>query len=114
MTDEEWAHGMGRLQGAGLPGWPQDQEQSRLRARIYREELSDLAGGAWIHAAREAIRRCKWFPTVSELRAISDEWKPPVRALLEAAPDLSPEERRENTRRGMEMIRAAARKMGMR
>jgi hypothetical protein len=76
--------------------------------RVYRETLDDLNPEAWVYAAREAIRRSKYFPTVAELLDYADDYRFKG-AALPASTARTPEQResdRETARRGVELIRA--------
>lgn len=45
---------------------------------LYWRGLQDLADGAFDMGITEAIKRCKYWPKVAELREWSAAWRPPV------------------------------------
>lgn len=114
MTDKAWAEGMAEFQKVGMPGWPyDDSEVSMGRAEAYRRHLDVLSDAQWLHAVRESIAGCKWFPTVHEVLDFGNAYAPPTRMLPAARPDEQKAHDREVARRGVEMIRQAALEAGL-
>lgn len=107
MQDETWVKGMKEL-FASFPDRDHDEAVMTVRGEVYRRELGHLLDGTWLYAVRESIRKERWFPTVAVLLEYAE-------AAPSTAPALPPhrmtdEERaeaREQTRRGLEMVRAA-------
>lgn len=53
------------------------EAHAEARGKVYRSHLDDLDGRQWEFAVSEAIKRQRFFPTVSELRAYAADWEPP-------------------------------------
>lgn len=114
MTDKAWADGMAEFQRVGMPGWPyEDQAISSERAKAYRRHLDSLSDGQWYHAVREAIRNCKWFPTVHELIDFGESYNPGYKQLGPARSNEQVEIDRETARKGVELIREHCAKVGL-
>ena len=114
MTDKAWAEGMAEFQRVGMPGWPyDDQAISSERARAYRRHLDTLSDGQWYHAVGEAIRACKWFPTVHELLDFGESYRPAYPMLGPARTHDQREIDRETARKGVELIREHCAKVGL-
>lgn len=108
MTDAAWLRGMGELV-LGLARQDESREKSDARARLYRKHLDDLNDEAWLYAVDGVMKTCTFFPTIAELRAAAESWRPEAAGFLPPA-RRTPEEiaaDAEATRRGLEMIRAA-------
>lgn len=87
MTDLEWTIGWGKLQAAGLPGWPTDDDAIEARTLSLRESLDDLSGAAWLYAARGAAKLERWFPPAAVLREYAEDYTPPRLELPPARDD---------------------------
>lgn len=57
-----------------LPRRADDELTGALRVRIYRSVLGQMSKVQFWWTVERAIERCQWFPSVKELREISDEW----------------------------------------
>lgn len=114
MTDKAWLEGMAEFQRVEMPGWPYDDPViAEERARAYRRHLNTLSDGQWLFAVGEAIRACKWFPTVHELLDFGESYRPAYRML---EPARTPDQReidRETAKRGLERIREECEKAGL-
>jgi hypothetical protein len=105
MRDAEWARGWGELIVA-YPARDEANEQTGLRAGLYRKHLDDLEPAAWLFAVERVIRSEAWFPTVAQLRAHAEAWRPPVLPALPPSEE-EREEARAAARRGLELVMAA-------
>lgn len=63
------------LLDASLPRRKDDAATGELKFRAYRECLSHLRADEMWWTVREAIKRCRFFPTVKELLDIAAEWR---------------------------------------
>lgn len=63
------------LLDASLPRRKDDAATGELKFRAYRECLSHLRADEMWWTVREAIKRCRFFPTVKELLDIAGEWQ---------------------------------------
>jgi hypothetical protein len=111
VTDREWAEGLADLLKAGLPGWPTDPDEARMRAEFYRRRLDGLSGAAWRHAVDLAVDREKFFPPVSSLLEYASEYRPPALPPARRT-DEEKAEARESAKRGLELIKAELAKRG--
>jgi hypothetical protein len=85
------------------------REKADARAQLYRRHLDDLTDEAWLYAVDGVMKTCTFFPTIAELRAAAETWRPESAGYLPPA-RRTDEERAadaEATRRGLEMVRAA-------
>jgi hypothetical protein len=108
MTDAAWVRGMGELV-LGLARAHETREKADARAQLYRRHLDDLSDEAWLYAVDGVMKTCTFFPTIAELRAAAETWRPESAGYLPPA-RRTDEERAadaEATRRGLEMVRAA-------
>jgi hypothetical protein len=108
MTDAAWVRGMGELV-LGLARADETREKADARAQLYRRHLDDLTDEAWLYAVDGVMKTCTFFPTIAELRAAAETWRPESAGYLPPA-RRTDEERAadaEATRRGLEMVRAA-------
>jgi hypothetical protein len=93
----------------GLARADETREKSDARAQLYRKHLDDLTDEAWLYAVDGVMKTCTFFPTIAELRAAAETWRPESAGFLPPA-RRTDEERAadaEATRRGLELIRAA-------
>ncbi len=64
-------------------------EDARGRLRTYHAALADLPGSIVLAGLREAIRVCKWFPSVAELRGLMEPKAKELRLQVERARTLA-------------------------
>lgn len=63
------------LLNSSLPRRKDDDATGELKSRAYRECLSHLRADQMWWTVREAIKRCRFFPTVRELLDIAEGWE---------------------------------------
>ena len=61
--------------GANLPSKSVDEASGELRAQAYIRILGHLPQEQISYLTAEALKRCKWFPTISECLEIVGEWR---------------------------------------
>ena len=64
-----------RALDAALPRRNTDDDSGRLMAETYARMLNGYSRGALNYLAREALRRCDWFPTIKQCIAILDGYQ---------------------------------------
>lgn len=72
---------------ASLPRQADGEVSGSLRLSVYRKELKHLPKAAVSFLYQEAVRKCRWFPTIAECLAIAGEWRrgdEPVQARAKA------------------------------
>lgn len=62
---------------ATLPTQRVDHETGKSRLAVYVSILRELTEPALAYMAREACKRCRWFPTPAECFAIAGEYREP-------------------------------------
>jgi len=97
---------MARLSVA-FPNARMSPADAALRADVYYSALCDLATDEWRSAVVEAIRECRFYPTVSELRGFLGNPAAPVNPAGYLPPSsMTPEERAAEEERRRESIAA--------
>ncbi|KKM66246.1 hypothetical protein LCGC14_1483030, partial [marine sediment metagenome] len=69
-----------------MPKMSKDEAKGRLR--VYHSALADLPGIIVLEGLKEAIKTCKWFPSVAELREIMEPKAKELRLRTERARSL--------------------------
>ncbi len=64
-------------------------EDARGRLRTYHAALADLPASVVLAGLREAIKTCKWFPSVAELRGLMEPQAKELRLQIERARTLA-------------------------
>ncbi len=70
-----------------MPKMSKDEAKGRLR--VYHAALADIPGIIVLAGLREAIRTCKWFPSVAELRGLMEPQAKELRLRVKRARTLA-------------------------
>jgi len=103
---------MGQLAFA-YPGYGASEQEQAERSRVYRRHLDDLGDEPWLYAVAYAIKADRHFPAIAALRAYAEAYRPTLPMLPPARSPEQMAEDREVARRGLELIRAEAAKVGL-
>ncbi|KKL86563.1 hypothetical protein LCGC14_1943470 [marine sediment metagenome] len=70
-----------------MPKMSKDEAKGRLR--VYHAALADIPGIIVLEGLKEAIKTCKWFPSVAELRGLMEPKAKELRLRTERARSLA-------------------------
>lgn len=113
MTDQSWIQGTALLT-VNLRDRELSEEQKRLRGGSYRAALDHLTDREWLAAVNDCIQAQDWYPTIRELLDYASRQRAALPSERQIAQDTrSIEERREETKRGLELVKTKVAELGL-
>jgi hypothetical protein len=107
VNEQTWIKGMALLV-ANLKAPDLTPQMATLRGDTYRRKLGHLSDEVWLYAVDAALEEPGgWFPGIGDLLDFAS--RAPIPAPAAALPDdtRTPDEKREDAKRGLEIVKAA-------